>query len=433
MTTLMITPYAPYRDGIANYAVQEVAAKRRSGVDIEVLSPVPSAAHHHLVIGSPQGMARLLRKAASFDRLEIQVYPELLFGSAPSRVHRAVVWALLALLVRRVPTELRIHEIDYATINCDPLTHRLATAALSAAETISLHTEAERTALAGAIGGEMANMVLVDHGRDFAPRTTADRSEARRTLGLDPDEFVFLSIGFVQRHKGFDRAVRAFDRVRPDRARLVVVGDIRVDHPDLVRYRDELDRLIATTPGTERRAGYVSDEMFDRWLVAADVLVLPYREIWSSGVIERAALFDLPVIVTKVGGLADQARPGTVLVADERELAQAMADAAGAAIQPSAISGTVDRRSIESRIRRRAGTVETDQDDGPADHVRRVGHAVLGNADSVRPGVKHVKKLIQRLTAWQVEPTAAAINELRDATIEAVGELERSRRQPDEE
>lgn len=433
MTTLMVTPYAPYRDGIANYAVQEVAAKRKAGLDIEVLSPLPSAAHHHLVIGSPQGMARLLRRSGDFDRIEIQVYPELLFGSAPTRIHRALVWSLLALVARRTPTELRIHEIDYATITCDPLTQRLAIAALSAAETISLHTEAERTALRDALGQDLPNMVLVDHGRDFAPRTTADRAEARRTLGLDSDEFLFLSIGFVQRHKGFDRAVRAFDRIRPDHARLVVVGDIRVDHPDLVSYRDELDRLIATTPGTERRSGYVSDEMFDRWLVAADMLVLPYREIWSSGVIERAALFDLPMIVSKVGGLADQAPRGTVLVADENELAQAMAVAVGAEVLRPATTEVADRRAIEGRIRQRAGTAASTGDDGPADHVRRVGHAVLGNADSVRPGVKYVKKLIQRLTAWQVEPTAAAINQLRDATIKAVDELERGCEHPDDE
>ena len=42
------------------------------------------------------------------------------------------------------------------------------------------------------------------------------------------------------------------------------------------------------------------------FIVAADTVVLPYRHIWSSSVAERAAMFDRPVIATKVGGLADQ-------------------------------------------------------------------------------------------------------------------------------
>src|SRR5439155_159192 len=69
---------------------------------------------------------------------------------------------------------------------------------------------------------------------------------------------------------------------------------------------------------------YVSDEEFDRWIVAADVVVLPYRHIWSSGVMERAALYDRPVIATRVGGLEAQARPGTMIVDDDEELARAM-------------------------------------------------------------------------------------------------------------
>ena len=426
----MVSPYAPYRDGIANYTVQEVAARRRAGEDVEVLSPLPSAAHHHLRLGSPVGMGRLLRVAERYDRVVIQTYPELLFGACRTRVERAAVWFLLGQLARRTPTELRVHEIDYATLGGDPLTERAAGAALAAVECITVHTSAERTALLDAVGGRsIAPVELIAHGKDFVARTRVTRDEARRSLGIPDDAFVFLSIGFVQRHKGFDRAVRAFGRFGADHARLYVVGDVRIDHPDVATYRDQLDRLIATTANAERRSGYVSDEEFDRWLVAADRLVLPYREIWSSSVIERAALFDLPVIVSRVGGLADQSKEGTVVVEDDDQLAEAMAAAAGTTLAPidAGLPAVSDRAGLESLIRRRAGTQIGEEPAGPSDHLRRVGHAVLGQAASARPGVRHVKRLIQRATAWQVEPTAVTVNELRDATIAAIEELEAGR------
>ena len=41
MRILMVTPYAPLRDGIAAYAVQQVAALRAEGNDVEVLSNGP--------------------------------------------------------------------------------------------------------------------------------------------------------------------------------------------------------------------------------------------------------------------------------------------------------------------------------------------------------------------------------------------------------
>ena len=44
----------------------------------------------------------------------------------------------------------------------------------------------------------------------------------------------------------------------------------------------------------------------------ADTLVLPYREIWSSGVMERAKLFNRVVIAADVGGLGDQAPEGNL-------------------------------------------------------------------------------------------------------------------------
>jgi hypothetical protein len=44
----MVGPYAPARDGIASYTVQEVRRLVEDGHDVEVLSPAPSAAHQHL-------------------------------------------------------------------------------------------------------------------------------------------------------------------------------------------------------------------------------------------------------------------------------------------------------------------------------------------------------------------------------------------------
>lgn len=428
----MITPFAPYRDGIANYAVQEVADMRRAGEDVTVLSPLPSAAHEHLVVGSATGMLRLLRRVGGFDRVIVQVFPELLFGACRHRIERLAVWGLWRAVAARTEVEFRIHEIDYATITCDASTRRTAVAALRAMGRRTVHTEAERRALEEAAPGA-GPIELVDHGARFTPRTSLDRERARASLGLDESAFVFLSIGFVQRHKGFDRAVAAFSRLvgdHRDGIELHVVGDIRVDHPDLSRYRDELDRLIASTPGCHRRSGYVGDAEFDRWIVAADCVVLPYRNIWSSGVVERAHLFDRPVIVTDVGGLAEQAG-ATHVVSDDAELLRAMAEVAGVESSAPSIGVDVDRAGLERSIRRRAGTVQADGRDRVSDHLRRVPAATLAPPISGRPGVSYIKRLIHRVTSWQLQPIADVVNDLRSATTEAIEQLSGGERDGD--
>lgn len=415
MTELMVTPYAPYRDGIANYAVQEVAAARAAGRDMEVLSPLPSAAQHHLRLGSALGMGRLIRVARGYDRVVLQLYPELLFGACRGRRERLAVWGLLRVLCSVTRVELRVHEIEYDEPAGDPQARRLGHAALSAAAAVTVHTEPERQRLTEAFDLAPGTVTLVDHGINFARRTETTREDARASLGVPADAFVFLSIGFVQRHKGFDRGVRALDRLDdPDgRARIYVVGDIRIDHPDLLDYREELDSLCRRVDGAEFRPGYVSDEEFDRWLVAADCLVLPYREIWSSSVIERAGIYDVPVIATDVGGLAAQAPAGSRVVADDDALAAAMAEVAGLTLGAETARDAADvpreQAAIQRLIRERA-----DEGGRAPLQADRLHHTPRASTESARPGIPQVKRLIARVTAWQVEPVAGHLDEVID-------------------
>ena len=117
----------------------------------------------------------------------------------------------------------------------------------------------------------------------------------------------------------------------PEGALLYVVGSVWREDDGSRAYMDELRRLAHETPGAELREGYLSDEEFDRWIVASDLLVLPYRLGWSSNVMERGLLYDRPVIMSRVGGMAEQGedRPGVTLVDDDEALVEALRDAVG--------------------------------------------------------------------------------------------------------
>jgi hypothetical protein len=56
---------------------------------------------------------------------------------------------------------------------------------------------------------------------------------------------------------------------------------------------------------------------FDRWVAAADRIVLPNRRSWSSGVLARAHALGTPAIVPAVGGLGEQAGPSDDVVDDD--------------------------------------------------------------------------------------------------------------------
>lgn len=431
--TLVISPYPPVRDGIANYALQQVALLRAAGDHVEVLSPWPSAAHHHRRLSSARQVLGLLPLLRRFDRAVIHYHPELFLPASGLAAGRVTLDLALGRVFAARGLQVLVHEADYRRGRGDGPAARAHRAMWRSARSIVVHTERERSDLVDAFGVERERVRVILHGAHFAKRTSLDRAAARRSLGLDPDATLLLSIGFIQQHKGFDRAIRAFDGLGEQGCRLAVVGAVRVEDPSVLDHLDELRALAAATPGVDLRPGYVSDEMFDRWIVAADAVVLPYRLIWSSSVVERALLYERPVIATRVGGLAQQlaAQPLAVLVGDDAELRHAMRKAAGLATEPAPtpawpVGADLDRETILAEVRLRAAARRPSAPgtrpraiagSGP---VRRLQPLAPPSPVSSKPGWTLVKRLVSKLTYWQVKDLIAQVNALQDALVEAI-------------
>ncbi len=444
----MVSPYPPVRDGIAAYAVQAVAALRSQGHDVEVLSPGPSAAHHHLDLVGPRGALALAKRVRAYDRIIVQFHPDVFYRVPSTNRERAATSAALTAAFRAASdVEVRVHEIDYRSGRANTPQGLAARALWRSVSRIVVHTESERDDFVKAFGVRPECVVLAPHGEHFSRRTPHDKASARRSLALPETGHVFVAIGFIQPHKGFDRAVRAFAGLGHHGAQLHVVGSVRVEEAAYLSYLAELQALISSTEGATLHPGFVSDELFDRWLAAADTVVLPYRSIWSSGVLERAALYDTPVIATAVGGLPQQAaaRSDVTLVDDDSGLRQALwavARGSHAAVGRRSAwrvegSAPTIREFVQAEVRRRAaphrvspllasGPTTTSSSLHVADAtapLRRLSPIQLPAGRSRRSSAALVQRLVRRLTAWQLEPLVVQVNALRAATLEA---LERS-------
>ncbi len=325
---LMLTPYPPMHGGIAVYAGQLAARLRANGDAVVVASPEPSSADCVLNVrrrGAGIELARLVRR---FDSFVIQFQPEMLGDPGASRFKRGRALLRLAAAIRAAPrSELYVHEVDYGQGPLAPILRALVRPVFANADVLIVHTERERGDLSRTFKIDSSRIRVVSQGEYLLPRTTDDRLSARRALRVPADELVLLSIGFLQPNKGFDRAIRGFAHVRSERARLYVVGSMWREDDVSRSHVEELRCLAAQTPRVELREGYVTDEEFDRWIVAADVLVLPYRFGWSSNVMERGLLYARPVIMSDVGGMSEQGtdRSGVTMVKDDTELVSALA------------------------------------------------------------------------------------------------------------
>lgn len=140
-----------------------------------------------------------------------------------------------------------------------------------------------------------------------------DRAEAERKLGLAPGKKNILFFGLIRTYKGLDILLEAFGKLS-DEYQLIIAGE---PYGSFDRYQEIIDRL----PGKDRismNLKYIKDSEVTDYFSAADVAVLPYRSATQSGISSVSYHFEVPMIVTDVGGLKETIGDrGTGLVASE--------------------------------------------------------------------------------------------------------------------
>lgn len=329
MPTVVVSPYPPRHCGIGAYAAAQVARLRDQGEEVLVISPPDGDGDVRVDPWWGRPFRAALRASGGGDRVIVHFQPALYFRPRAPLAKVAASWWLLRLGRRRPRAEIVVHEAD-PPIRWRP-DYALLARAFEAAPRLLFHTDAERRALEAAYRIRVRGRV-VPHTEGIRVSPPRSRSEARRVVGVPEDQPLLVCPGFLHPDKGYERAVEAF--ARGGTGRLVVVGGVRDESPRNVAYAERLRALVAATPGASLVEGFLPEREFDAWVAAADAVVLPYRRSWSSGALARAQVLGTPAIVTPVGGLAEQASPRDTVVADDDELAAAVAAVSGRSARP---------------------------------------------------------------------------------------------------
>ena len=139
-----------------------------------------------------------------------------------------------------------------------------------------------------------------------------ERSEACVRLGLDPANRYALFFGLIRDYKGLDLLLNAWARLRragrTEGRRLIVAGEFyTAKEPYLKQIAD--NGLQEEVLLHDR---FIPDDDVKYYFSAADFVVQPYKTATQSGVTQIAYQFCVPMVVTKVGGLAEIVPDGRV-------------------------------------------------------------------------------------------------------------------------
>lgn len=326
MRYLMVSTYPPVHCGIGAYGEQSVSQLRSQGHVVDVVSPdTQGNVDFALDLRGGTKLLQLFPLLPYYDKVVIQYHWAFFYSDLFGHEHRwdslKTTLCFMLLFLRKRKLEVVAHEIPYLAGKQGWLYKWK----WKLAPKVVFHTPKEYERFREHYGTSLRRSRIEFRRHDEVYQKFVEHSQAsaRQQLNLPQHSLIFLCIGFIQRHKGFHRAIRAFAEAGAQDAELFIVGSMRIADAENQKYLTELREMMAGHSNIHLVECFVSNEDFDTWIVASDCVVLPYSEIWSSAVLGRARLLDRPAIVSSVGGLPDQVGPGDILFGTDEELARA--------------------------------------------------------------------------------------------------------------
>ena len=161
-------------------------------------------------------------------------------------------------------------------------------------------------------------------GEHLSPETARERVGA---AGRGP---VVLFFGQIKEAKGLDVLLSAFSRVlaKAPQSLLVIAG--RPWKTDFARYELLIDQL-GLRSHVVVHLRYIPEREVGQYFRAADLVVLPYRRIYQSGVLLMAMSYARPVLVSDLPAMTEVVRHGengfVFRSGDVHDLADRMLDA----------------------------------------------------------------------------------------------------------
>lgn len=144
---------------------------------------------------------------------------------------------------------------------------------------------------------------MIPHGHFMRYAKEYDSIESRKKLGIPEEKFVYLFFGQIKKVKGVDVLLKAyaeFLRMNPARKQdtlLIIAGNTWKEDPkkyyELVK-QEHIENQV------KMELRYIPDDEVDYYYSAADVSVLPYRNVYQSGVLQLTYAHHRVPIVTDI-------------------------------------------------------------------------------------------------------------------------------------
>lgn len=150
------------------------------------------------------------------------------------------------------------------------------------------------------LGKKIKTIYACDLEYERLDKNKIEKKEARKYLGLSQGRKIVLFFGQIKKVKGLDVLLKGLAKVKKDKPSVLLVVAGKVWKDDFSEYKSIIKKF-GLESYVELRIGYIDNENVPYYFYAADVIVLPYKKIYNSGVLIRAMSFGTPVLASNIG------------------------------------------------------------------------------------------------------------------------------------
>lgn len=160
---------------------------------------------------------------------------------------------------------------------------------------------------------DKASVIPHGHYRNIY-KPAIEATQARSVLGLPEQGRVYLNLGMLKPYKGIESLLRTWSKQEGNRT-LLIVGKAQNEE-----YGRALLQQAQAIPSVILRNGFVEDDQLHLYFSAADVVLLPFNKILTSGSLILAMSYGKPVIAPNIGSISETLGEATTLLYDSKDL-----------------------------------------------------------------------------------------------------------------
>jgi len=166
---------------------------------------------------------------------------------------------------------------------------------------IIVHSTSAKNEVINRYGVRESLITITPHGNYISwYKNVITKSQAREQLQLITKDIAFLHFGQIRPYKGVHELIDAFKKLNYSQAKLLIAGE-----PFNNEVAQNILRRCEGNEDIKTFWGFIPDDEIQIYMNAADVVVLPYKDILTSGAVILAMSFGKPIIAPAIGCIPD--------------------------------------------------------------------------------------------------------------------------------